>query len=152
MKQDVPRPKPEILVTLDGGSIAVWRSVAFLKSPAFVVLTKSAHLALARIEIARAKGHHHITHRQFQSYGIPRDSISHAISELEGLGVIIVQRHAAKSNSFGMSGKWREITSIEQARRIRNIVRNFGIFARRKRERKTAAIIREAREKHQMGR
>jgi hypothetical protein len=142
------KPKPEILVALDGGSLAAWLPVALLASPAFVCLTKSAHLVLARILIARAKGHHHIRHWEFIQYGVPRDSLSHAIAELEGVGVIRVQRHTAHANSFVLSDRWKAITDLAEARRIRDQARAFGIFYRRKRARKTAAIKRQ---NHQEG-
>jgi hypothetical protein len=139
---DAPKPKVEVLVALDGGSLAAWLPITLLASPAFIALTKSAHLVLARIMIARASGHHHIRHWEFQQYGVPRDSVTHAIAELEGLGIIRVQRHTAKANSFGISDKWREIATIGDARRIRDAARNFGIIARRKRERATARVKR----------
>jgi hypothetical protein len=42
---DISKPKPEILVTLDGGSLAAWMAVVLLKSPKFRVLTRvCAHL------------------------------------------------------------------------------------------------------------
>jgi hypothetical protein len=40
---------------------------------------------LVRIEIERANGRRHIIHAKFKAYGISRDSITHAIAELEGL-------------------------------------------------------------------
>ena len=78
MSDDRQRP-PEILATLDRNPLAVWFSVAMLKSPAFAVLSKSGHLALARVYVEMAIGRHHVTHRVFQKAGIARDAVTHAI-------------------------------------------------------------------------
>jgi hypothetical protein len=138
---DPPKKPPQILVALNGGSLAVWRLISLMQSPAYRVLTKTGHLALSRIEIEWANGRHHVSHAMFRKYGLPRDGISHALAEIEGLGLVAIQRHAAKSNSFGKCDKWRSITSLAEAHRVRDRVRDFG--RRRKHERATARIKRQ---------
>jgi hypothetical protein len=130
--------RPVILVALDGGSLAVWRTIVLMQSPAFRCLTKSGHLALCRIEIALAAGRHRVTHRDFIRYGINRNVISHAIAELEALGIVTVRRHDAHANSFSLSDRWRGIATSADARRIREQARDFGLTRRRKRERRLA--------------
>jgi hypothetical protein len=62
-----PCDKRVLDVVAECGFLAVWRSIAFPRSPAFRVLTTSAHLVLVRIEIERANGRHHITHAKFEA-------------------------------------------------------------------------------------
>jgi hypothetical protein len=132
----------KVLVALDGGSLAIWRQVTLMQSPSYRVLTRSGFMALSRIEIALAAGRHHVRHVDFQKYGIARDSISHAVAEITGLGLVRVKRRGARANSFEMSDKWRGIGTIAEARKIRDASRDFGLFRRRKRERKLAAMRR----------
>jgi hypothetical protein len=77
------------------------RTIEMLKSPAFKVLSLSAHRVLARIEIELAKhggndnGKLPITFEQFEEYGIERHAIGPALRELEALGFIQIERGCA---------------------------------------------------------
>ena len=119
-------------------------SLKLLRSPAFRCLTKSAHLALARIVIELANGRNAVTHRQFVCYGIARDSITAAVAELEALGIIVVERHNAHANAFDISQKWCGIATIAQAKAVRDRARHFEMTRRRKVER---AMARRARQR-----
>jgi hypothetical protein len=66
LKTLAPPPSPDVLASPAYAALS-WRSIAFLRSPAFRVLTKSAHLMLVRIEIERANGRHHITHAKYKA-------------------------------------------------------------------------------------
>jgi hypothetical protein len=99
-------------------------------------------LALAKIVVERMTGRSCVTHRMFQDFGVPRDSITHAIVELEALGIVVVKRRAAKSNDFALAFKWKGIASAEEAVAIRDRARHFGIIRRRKVERETARLDR----------
>jgi hypothetical protein len=77
------------------------RLVEMLESPAYRVLSVSAHRALSRIEIEHA---HHggadngklpITFEQFKEYGMDRDAIAPALRQLEALGFIAIERGCA---------------------------------------------------------
>jgi Mn-dependent DtxR family transcriptional regulator len=117
--------------------------IALLRSPAYRVLTKSAHLALALIAIELANGRDAVTHESFQRYGIPRDSVTHALAEIEALGLVTVQRRGGRNaNAFARAERYRNIHSIQQARAIRDRARHFGITRRRKVERETARLAR----------
>jgi hypothetical protein len=72
------------------------RRIAMLESPAFQVLSQSAHRVLCRLEIEHA---HHagndngklpVTYEHFEEYGIHRQSIAPAIREPVALGFIEV--------------------------------------------------------------
>jgi hypothetical protein len=127
-------------------SAATWRqTIDFLRSPSFRVLTRAALLALGKIVAERVAGRFAITHCDFQSFGLNRGSIVHAVVELEALGIIAVKRTSAHANSFDMSQKWRNIVTLEQAKRIRDRGRHFGIIRRRKVERETARLERAQR-------
>ena len=76
------------------------RLTEMLESPAYRVLSLSAHRVLSRIEIEHA---HHggkqeengklpVTYADFESYGVHHASIRPAISELEALGFIEITR------------------------------------------------------------
>jgi len=107
-------------------------SIRLLKSPAYRCMTRSAHLALAKIVIERASGRFAITHAQFAAFGVDRCGIAHAVAELEALGVVAVHRAAAKANEFCMSDKWCSIRTVAQAKALRDKARHFGIIRRRK--------------------
>ena len=75
-----------------------------LESPAYRVLSVSAHRVLDRIEIEL--GHHGgndngalpVTYRNFEDYGIDRHAIAPAIREVKKLGFIHV-RHGRGGNA-----------------------------------------------------
>ena len=109
----------------------------------YAALTKSAHLLLGRIVVELAAGRNAISHSRFQNAGLPRDSITAAISELETLGVISVHHRPGQlGNFYRLSDQWRGWDTLAMARQARDLGRSIGLTARRKRER---AEAREAR-------
>src|SRR5262249_17488049 len=73
--------------------------ISMLESPAYQVLTLSAHKVISRIEIELA---HHggndngklpVTYQDFIDYGITRECVAPAIREAEVLGFIKITRH-----------------------------------------------------------
>jgi hypothetical protein len=118
-----------------------WRLVEMLESPAYRVLSLSAHRALARLEIELA---HHggkseengklpCTYEHFAEFGIHRDAIAPAIRELAALGFVeITQRGSAGNAGFRQpalyrltyrhwgshketTDEWRRIKTVEEA-------------------------------------
>jgi hypothetical protein len=83
------------------------RLVEMMESPAYRVLSLSAHRVLDRISIELA---HHggndngklpVTYEQFMEYGIHRNAIAPAIRELEALGFIeVTQRGRSGAGTF----------------------------------------------------
>jgi hypothetical protein len=81
------------------------RLVEMLESPAYRVLSRSALLVMARIEIEH--GHHGgkdngrlpVTFDQFKEYGMDRDAIAPAIRELAALGFIEVTERGCAGNA-----------------------------------------------------
>lgn len=123
------------------------RLVELLESPAYRVLTLSAHRVLSRIEVEHA---HHggrdngalpITYDHFVEFGVDRHSIGPAIRELVALGLVSVESGCAGNagyrapSKYGLtyrpregatgdgSHEWRRITTIEDARRIADAAR-----------------------------
>jgi hypothetical protein len=90
---------------------------------------------LARIEIGIADGRNRITHEDFRAFGIHRDVITHAIRELEALGIVDVLRDPSRANVYTMSRRWRLIRTFEDARAIREAARAFRNFEKRTSER-----------------
>jgi hypothetical protein len=122
--------------------------VEMLESPAYRVLSRSAHMVIARVEIELA---HHggndndrlpITTDDFIAYGMDRSSVAPAIREAEALGFIRVE-HGRGGNAdyrtpslFGSTfaqhrnsrrspptDDWRRIKTIEEAEQIARIAR-----------------------------
>ena len=114
-----------------------------LESPAFRVLSLSAHRMLARIEVelGRHGGNDNyslpITYEDFMDYGIDRGSIAPAERELKALGFIrIVHGRAGnadnrRANLYGMTfvhardsrqnpptHEWRAFRTIEEAKKV----------------------------------
>jgi len=89
-----------------GGPFA-GRLIEMLKSPAYRVLTLSAHRLLARIEIelyqhgGEDNGKLPVTYDQFVEYGIHRQAIAPAIRLCEAVGLLEVTQR-------GRAGKWHE--------------------------------------------
>jgi hypothetical protein len=90
-----------------------------LESPAYRVLSLSAHRVLARIEIEH--GHHGglengrlpVTYADFESYGMERKSIAPAIREVEALGFVrITERGRPSKSDFGRRPNYFELTYI----------------------------------------
>ena len=117
------------------------RTIAMMESPAFQVLSLSAHRALARIEIEHAhhggndNGNLPVTYDQFIEYGIHRNAVSPAIREVEALGFVeITERGRAgnaewrQPNKFRLTyrqvgrsattDEWRNLKTIEEAETI----------------------------------
>ena len=119
------------------------RLIEMLESPAYRVLTATAHRVISRIEIEL--GHHGgndngrlpVTYSDFIDYGMTRESIAPAIREAEALGFIRVKRGRGGNadngtpNLFGLtfshdrgsrasppSHDWRKIKTVEDALRI----------------------------------
>jgi hypothetical protein len=122
------------------------RLIEMLESPAFRVLSVSAHRVLARIEIELAhhggtdNGRLPVTYQNFQDYGMDRDAVAPAIRECEALGFIEVTEHGRAGNAefrspnlFRLTYKdttdadstdeWRQIETIEDALAIARTAR-----------------------------
>jgi hypothetical protein len=125
------------------------RLVEMLESPAWRVLSLSAHRVIDRIEIEHR---HHggrieengklpVTYDDFHKYGIHRHAIGPAIREAVALGFIVITKHGIAGNaewrspnlfrltyqpakgipSDGRSHEWRCLTTMEEAElRARN--------------------------------
>ena len=90
------------------------RLIEMLESPAYRVLSRAAHQVLDKLDIEF--GHHGgtengnliVTYRQFEAYGIHKDSVGPAIRELEALGFIeITERGCAGNAGFRLSAHGR---------------------------------------------
>ena len=116
----------------------VARTSEMLQSPAFRVLSLSAHRMLARIEIEHCShggndnGRLPVTYDQFVEYGIHRDSIPPASRELEAVGLMeVTERGSAGNREFRRPNlyrltylpvgraqpthDWRRFKTVEQA-------------------------------------
>jgi hypothetical protein len=126
------------------------RLIEMLESPAFRVLSKSAHLVLARIEVELAhhggsdNGRLPVTYADFEAYGVHHHSIGPAIRELSALGIVEVEHGRAGNAEFrspnrfrltarasdGRPGdgshEWRRIETLEQAEKIAKAARQGG--------------------------
>ena len=117
------------------------RPIEMLESPAYRVLSLSAHRVLSRIEIEFA---HHggqdngklpVTFDDFARYGVRRHSIGPALLELEALGFIVITEHGVmakaaeyrRSNRFLLTsrpkqkgveidGRWRQFKTMKEAK------------------------------------
>ena len=85
-----------------------------LELPAYRVLSLAAHRMLDRLDVEL--GHHGgtengnliVTYRQFEAYGIHKDSVGPAQRELEALGFIeITERGCAGNAGFGKPNEFR---------------------------------------------
>jgi hypothetical protein len=130
---------------------AAWaaRTIEMLESPAYRVLSQSAHRALSRIEIELA---HHggedngklpVTFDDFVDYGMHRTAIGPALAELEALGFIRITEHGKmarsaeyrRPNKFllmsrppqkgteALPQKWRQFATIAEAEAAQAAVR-----------------------------
>jgi hypothetical protein len=123
------------------------RLIEMLESPAYRVLSRSAHMVISRVEIEL--GHHAgndngrlpITTEDFIAYGMDRSSVAPAIREAEALGFITLERgrggnaeHRTPS-LFGSTfshvdrrrpptNDWRRIKTIEEAEQTARAARN----------------------------
>jgi hypothetical protein len=124
------------------------RLAEFLESPAYRVLSLSAHRALSRIEIEFA---HHggndngklpVTYDDFVDYGMPRATVGPALAELEALGIIVITEHGKmaraseyrRPNLFLLAtrpaqgereplNKWRRFKTLEEAQDVADAAR-----------------------------
>src|SRR5262245_43817026 len=85
-----------------------WRTIEMMKSPAFVVLSRTARQILDRLEIEIANhggtgnGALIVTYDDFEAYGIHRHQIFHGLCELEALGFIVFEGRGRAGNA-----EWR---------------------------------------------
>jgi hypothetical protein len=85
------------------------RLIEMLESPAYRVLSRSAHMIISRVEIELANhggndnGRLPITTEDFIAYGMDRSSIAPAIREAEALGFIRIERESMDSGSIWLS-------------------------------------------------
>lgn len=120
------------------------RLIEMLNSPAYRVLSRAAHMVLARIEIEHANhggndnGCLPVTFDDFEDYGIERHAISPAINEAEALGFTEVTERGhhgmanrRRPNLFRLtyrplptdrkgdgSHEWRRIATTEHAKAV----------------------------------
>jgi hypothetical protein len=122
------------------------RLIEMLESPAYRVLSRSAHMVIARIEIELAhhagndNGRLPVTTDQFVEYGMDRGAVAPAIREAEALGFIRVTERGRGGNAeqrrpnlFYLTfsnwrgepppNDWRKIKTIEEAERIAHAAR-----------------------------
>ena len=89
------------------------RVIRMLESPAYRVLSLSAHRVLARIEIelkrhgGKDNGKLPITYEQFVEYGIHRHAIAPAIRECEMLGFLEAERGKAGNREYRAPSTYR---------------------------------------------
>src|SRR5262249_32007715 len=124
--------------------------IEMLESPAYRVLSRSAHMVLARIAIEL--GHHGgndngrlpVTTEDFVQYGMHRTSVAPAIREAEALGFIRITQKGCGGNaeyrlpnhfyltylntndskSHPPTDEWRRIKTPEEANQIARTARN----------------------------
>jgi hypothetical protein len=124
------------------------RLIEMLESPAYRVLSLSAHRVISRIEIEHA---HHggndngslpVTKQNFMDYGMDHDAIAPAIREAEALGFLRMKRgrggnaehhqpsrffltfaHGRDSRAYPPTHDWRKIKSVEEAEAIARAAR-----------------------------
>src|SRR5258708_7616015 len=123
------------------------RLIEMMESPAYRVLSLSAHRVLDRISIELAlhggndNGKLPVTYDQFEEYGIHREAIPPAIREFEALGFIeVTQRGRASAGEFRSPNlfrltcvnckstptpthEWRRIPDMETAEALARIAR-----------------------------
>jgi hypothetical protein len=118
-----------------------WQLIEMLESPAYRVMSLSAHRVLDRIEIehghhaGRENGRLPITYNDFVDYGIERHAVAPAIREVMALGFVEITEHGRAgnaehrtpnkfrlthypTNSAGATDDWRHIETIEQAKAV----------------------------------
>lgn len=117
-----------------------WQLIEMLESPAYRVLSLSAHRLLDRIEIEL--GHHAghdngkliVTYNDFVEYGIERHSVAPAMREAEALGFVHTEHGRAGNaehrtpNKFRLASRptdsaeatddWRRIKTLEEAKAL----------------------------------
>jgi hypothetical protein len=124
------------------------RLIEMLESPAYRVLSVSAHRVISRIEIEHAhhggndNGNLPVTKHDFMAYGMDHNAVAPAIREAEALGFIRMKRgrggnadhrqpnrffltfaHGCGSRAYPPTHDWRKIETIEEAQAIANAAR-----------------------------
>jgi hypothetical protein len=125
------------------------RLIEMLESPAYRVLSRSAHMAMSRVEIELAhhggndNGRLPVTTEDFIAYGIHPESVAPAIREAEALGFVrITERgrggnaeyhkpnlfyltfaHNRESRAAPPTHDWRKIKTLEEAKQIARAAR-----------------------------
>jgi hypothetical protein len=117
-----------------------WRTIPMLESPAYRVLSLSAHRVLARLEIEFAKhggrdsenGKLPCTYQDFIDYGVHKDAVAPAIREVIALGFVQLTEQGIRGdeknrrpNKFRLcyrhwngqqpTDEWRRIKTIQEA-------------------------------------
>jgi hypothetical protein len=125
------------------------RLIEMLESPAYRVLSVSAHRVISRIEIEHAShggsenGNLPVTKQNFMDYGMNDHAIAPAIREAEALGFIRMKRGRGGNaehrqpnrffltfaigrgnRSYPPTHEWRKIKTIEEAQAIANAARS----------------------------
>jgi hypothetical protein len=151
------------------------RLIEMMESPAYRVLSLSAHRVLSRIEIEWAhhggqdNGQLPVTFDDFERYGVNRHAIGPAIAELETLGFIVVTEKGKKAraadyrrpNKFLLTSRpahkgadplhnWKRFKTIEEAQAKSEEARNFSGEKKKEPVRKTH--WEPVRKTHQKGR
>jgi hypothetical protein len=90
------------------------RLCRMLESPAYKVLSLAAHRVLARLEIelmrhgGNENGRLTVTYRQFEDYGVHKDSVAAAIRETVALGFVeVTERGCAGNAGYGKANQYR---------------------------------------------
>jgi hypothetical protein len=124
------------------------RLIEMLESPAYRVLSVSAHRVISRIEIEHARhggndnGNLPVTKHDFMAYGMDHNAVAPAIREAEALGFIRMKRgrggnadyrqpnrffltfaHGRGSRAYPPMHDWRKIKTIEEAQAIADAAR-----------------------------
>ena len=124
-----------------------WRLIEMLESPAYRVLSLSAHRVLDRLELEIAShggtdnGRLIVTFNQFVDYGIDRHAIAPALREVIALGFVEVTEKGRAGNAeyrapsqyrltyrntdnSASTDEWRTIETLEQAHATASAARN----------------------------
>jgi hypothetical protein len=124
------------------------RLIEMLESPAYRVLSVSAHRVISRIEIEHARhggndnGNLPVTKHDFMAYGMDHNAVAPAIREAEALGFIRMKRgrggnadyrepnrffltfaHGRGNRAYPPMHDWRKIKTIEEAQAIADAAR-----------------------------
>lgn len=125
------------------------RLIEMLASPAYRVLSRAAHMVLARIEVEHGNhggndnGRLPVTFDDFEEYGVERHAIAPALREVEALGFAYVtqrgnpgQANRRRPNYFRLTYRplptdrkgdgtheWRRIQTIDEARVVAKLAR-----------------------------
>jgi hypothetical protein len=138
------------------------RLIEMMESPAYRVLSLSAHRALSRIEIewahhgGRDNGQLPVTFDDFERYGVNRHAIGPALAELEALGFIVLTEKGKmaraadyrRPNKFLLTSRptnkgadplhnWKRIMTMEEAQAIAEAARTLSGEKKKEPVRKT---------------